>query len=221
MWTQIAVLAIGAVMTAGAAYWALTAYRRAGGGVRSPLPALAVCGSVAIAALGAYLVIGRPELPDSPYAARLEALKDRDPRTYTVDEALAILNEAARENANDPLPYFYTGQLLLDQGRAEEAARAFDMALRRQPRMAEALLGLGRAIVGVEGRVTPEALAAFQQASALTNDPAPWIYQAMAAMEAGRDADARTYWGEAYARMSEDDPRREMARRMSAGEGAE
>src|SRR5690606_35012376 len=99
--------------TAGAAYWALTAYRRAGGGVRSPLPALAVCGSVAIAALGTYLIIGRPELPDSPYAARLEALKDRDPRTYTVDEALAILNEAARENANDPLPYFYTGQLLL------------------------------------------------------------------------------------------------------------
>ncbi|UPT61564.1 MAG: tetratricopeptide repeat protein [Hyphomonadaceae bacterium JAD_PAG50586_4] len=219
MWTQIAVLAIGAVLTAGAAFWALSAYRRAGGGVRSPLPALAVCGAVAVAALGAYLFIGRPELPDAPYAARLEALKDRDPRSYTVDEALAILNEAAREDTNDPLPYFYTGQLLLDQGRAEEAARAFDMALRREPQMAEALLGLGRSIVGVEGRVTPEALAAFQQASALTNDPAPWIYQAMAAMEEGRDA--RPLWGEAYARMNADDPRREMARRMSAGEGAE
>jgi cytochrome c-type biogenesis protein CcmH len=219
VWTQIAVLAIGAVLTAGAAFWALSAYRRAGGGARSPLPALAVCGAVAVAALGNYLFIGRPELPDAPYAARLEALKDRDPRSYTVDEALAILNEAARENANDPLPYFYTGQLLLDQGRAEEAARAFDMALRREPQMAEALLGLGRSIVGIEGRVTPEALAAFQQASALTNDPAPWIYQAMAAMEEGRDA--RPLWGEAYARMNEDDPRREMARRMSAGEGAE
>jgi cytochrome c-type biogenesis protein CcmH/NrfG len=109
--------------------------------------------------------------------------------------------------------------LLLDQGRAEEAARAFDMALRREPQMAEALLGLGRSIVGIEGRVTPEALAAFQQAGALTDDPAPWIYQAMAAMEEGRDA--RPLWGEAYARMNEDDPRREMARRMSAGEGTE
>lgn len=219
VWTEIAVLAIAAVLTAGAAFWALRAYRRTGGGGVSPLPALAVCGAVAVSALGTYLFLGRPELPDAPYAARLEALKDRDPRSYTVDEALAILNEASRENANDPLPYFYTGQLLLDQGRAEEAARAFDMALRRDPLMAEALLGLGRALVGIEGRVTPEALAAFQQAGTLTNDPAPWIYQAMAAMEEGRDA--RTFWSEAYVRMNEDDPRREMARRMSSGEGAE
>lgn len=221
MWTQIAVLAIAAVLTAGAAFWALSAYRRAGGGAGSALPALAVCGAVAIVALGAYLLIGRPELPDAPYAARLEALKGRDPTTFTVEEALAILHEAGRENPNDPLPHFYSGQLLLDQGRAQEAARAFDMALRREPQMAEAVLGLGRAIVAAEGRVTPEALAAFQQAGEHTNDPAPWIYQAMAAMEAGRDEDARRFWGEAYARMSEADPRREMARRMSVGEGVE
>jgi cytochrome c-type biogenesis protein CcmH len=218
VWSSLAVLLTGAVIAAGAGFWVLRAYRRAGGGARSPVPALTACVLVALAGLGVYLAIGRPEMPDAPYAARLEQLKTRDPASLSADEAMAILHEAARENPRDPLPHFYTGQLLLDQGRAEEAARSFDAALRRDPRLAEAMMGLGRALVRIEdGRVTPEALALFQQAGALSNDPAPWIYQAMAAMEEGREADARGMWGEAYVRMDPADPRRDMARRMSTG----
>lgn len=215
MTNALAVLLTAAVLCAGSAFWVLRAYRRAGGGSRGPLPALISVGAVAIAALTAYLVVGRPELADAPYAARLEALKQRDPTTFSVDEALAVLAEAAREHPADPLPHFYSGQLLLDQGRAEEAIHAFDAALRRQPENAEALLGLGRAMVRMdEGRVSPEAIAVFQQAAQLTNDPAPWIYQAMAAMEDGRTADVRRLWGEALQRMAPDDPRRAMAQQM-------
>lgn len=215
---MLSVLLVGALLCAGAALWVLRAYRRAGGGARTAFPALTACAVVGIATLGAYLLIGHPEMPGGSYEERLEAVKLRELSTYTVDEALAVLHEAARENPDDPLPHFYTGQLLLDQGRAPEAARAFDAALRREPQLAEAMMGLGRAMVRIEqGRVTPEALALFQQAGALTNDPAPWIYQAMAAMESGRDADARQLWGEALTRMPEDDPRREMAQRMARG----
>lgn len=220
MWSSLAVLLIGAVITAAAAFWVLRAYSRAGGGVRSRMPALMLCAIVSVVGLGVYIAIGRPELPDAPYAARLEALKQRDANTFTAEESLAILHEAARANPRDPLPLFYTGQLLFGQGRDREAAAAFDGALRRDPRLAEAMLGLGRALVRIEdGRVTPEALTLFEQAGALTNDPAPWIYQAMAAMEENREADARTFWSEAYTRMAPDDPRRDMARQMGAGLG--
>lgn len=220
MWTSLAVLLTGALMAAGAAFWVLRAYRRAGGGARSPVPALTACGLIAIIGLGAYLIVGRPELPDAPYEARLAALKQREPTSYTADEALAILHEAAREHPDDPLPLFYTGQLLLNQDRAREAAQAFDGALRRDPRLAEAMMGLGRALVRIEeGRVTPEALALFQQAGGLTNDPAPWIYQAMAAMEQNQTDEARRLWAEALARMAPDDPRRDMARQMINGAG--
>jgi len=218
VWTSLVVLLIAAVLTAGAGFWVLRAYRRAGGGMRSPIPALAACGAVALAALTAYLAIGRPELPDAPYAERLEALKSRDLESLTFDEALAILHDRSRQDPSDPLSHFYTGELLLRMGRPQEAARAYDLALRREPQLAEAMLGLGRSLVAIEeGRVTPEALALFQQAGALTNDPAPWIYQAMAAMEQGNEADTRRLWGEALTRMSPDDPRREMAARMSSG----
>lgn len=218
VWSMLTVLLVGALLCASAAFWVLRAYRRAGGGARTAFPALTASGVVAIAALGAYLFIGQPELPGAAYAQRLEALKHRDPTTLTVDETLAVLHRAAKEHPGDPLPHFYTGQVLLDQGRAHEAARAFDAALRREPRLAEAMMGLGRAMVRIDGgHVTPETLALFQQASELTDDPAPWIYQAMAAMESGRDADARRLWREALTRMAPTDPRREMAQRMARG----
>jgi cytochrome c-type biogenesis protein CcmH len=218
--TSLSVLLAAALVAGAAAFWVLRAYRQAGGGERSAAPALMICGVVAVAALGVYMAIGRPELRDAPYQERLEALKQRDPATYSADEAIAVLLEAAKDRPRDALPHFYMGQVLLGQGRAEEAARAFDAALRREPELAEAMLGLGRAMVAIEnGRITPEALALFQQAGALMDDPVPWIYQAMAAMDEGRDADSRRLWGEALRRMPEDDPRRQMAQEMSSGAG--
>lgn len=218
MSTSTAVFLVAALLTAAAALWVLRAYRHAGGGAQSARGPLATVCAFALVALGAYLAIGRPELPDAPIAQRLEALKHRDPSTYTSDEALAVLGQAARARPRDPLPYYYSGLLLFQAQRADEAARAFDAALRRDPRLGEAELGLGRALVAVnQGRVTTEALQAFRRAGTLTNDPAPWIYQAMEAMQSNNAADARKFWGEALSRMSADDPRRAMARRMSTG----
>jgi len=216
---SLIVLLIAAVLTAGAAFWVLRAYRRAGGGAGTAVPALAACFAVGIVGLGIYLVIGRPEMADAPYAARLEALKRRDPTSYTHEEALAILDEAAHEHPNDPLPFLYSGQVLLDQDRAAEAARAYDAALRRDPELAEAMLGLGRAMVRMDGgQVSPEALALFQRAGERLNDPTPWVYQAMAAMQAGQDREAGRFWGEALQRMSPDDPRRQMAGQFASGQ---
>lgn len=219
MTNSIIVLAVAALMTASAAGWTLRAYRMAGGGSVSAKPALLVCAAVALAALTAYLIVGRPELPDAPFDARLQALRARDPTTYTPEETLAVLDRAARDNPRDGRPHLFAGEILLAQDRAEEAARQFDAALRRDPGSTEAMMGLGRAMVrAAGGRVTPEALAQFQRVAASTNDPAPWIYQAMAAMQDNNAAAARRFWGEAYGRMTPDDPRREMARRMSTGE---
>jgi cytochrome c-type biogenesis protein CcmH len=206
-------------MTAGAAFWVLRAYRRAGDGASSPIAALAACLLVAIVALSVYLVIGRPDLPDAPYAGRLAALAQRNPETYSAEEYLAVLADVARRDPQSALPYLYSGRILLNQDRPAEAARAFDSALRREPQLAEAMIGLGRAVVRMEGRVTPEALTLFQQAGALSDDPVPWMYQAWAAMEAGEEAAARRHWAQALARMGPDDPRRAMAEQFAAGAG--
>jgi cytochrome c-type biogenesis protein CcmH len=199
---SIIVLAIAALMTAAAAGWTLRAYRLAGGGASSAMPALLSCGAVGLVTLVAYLIVGRPELPDAPFSARLEALRHRDINTFTAEELLVVLDQAERMRPTDPRPHLIAGRLLLDQERAQEAAREFDAALRRDPRSAVAMMGLGRAMVATNnGRVTPDALGLFQQASAAdATDPAPWIYQAMAAMQDGRADDLRRLCAEAMRR---------------------
>lgn len=203
-----------ALLTAAAAFWALRAAKAEG--ARSPVPALTLSALVGISALVAYLVVGRPEMPNAPYRGRIDAVMARPMQSWTPDEFLAVQAESARENPTDPLPLYFSGEALLRLDRPREAARAFDGALRREPRLAEAMLGLAISLVRIdEGRVSPEALRLFEQSGALTNDPRPWIYQAMAAMQESRAADSRRLWGEALVRMSPDDPRREMARRMT------
>jgi cytochrome c-type biogenesis protein CcmH/NrfG len=218
---EFAVLIIAALIVAAAAAWVLRAYRRASGGDKARAwPVFAACAVVGVCALGLYLAIGRPDLPGASSAARLEALKERDPTTYSLDEALAILHEAARDHPTDAAPLIFSGTLLFNNGRPQEAARAFDAALRRDPRSSEAMLGLGRAMFQIdEGRLSPQTLQLFQAAAAVSpSDPVPWLYQAMAAMLEDRADDARRLWGEALSRMAPDDPRREMATRMSAGQ---
>jgi cytochrome c-type biogenesis protein CcmH len=216
--TPLAVILVGAVLAAAAAFWTLRAARRAGGDARVGRSVLIACAGASVIALAAYVVIGRPDLPGAAYASRLEALRHRSPETYTMDEALAVLAEGARTHPRDATPHLFSGEILLANGRPQEAARAFDAALRRDPQSAQALLGLAKSLVAVEGRFTPEALALFEQAAAVSNDPAPWLYRAMAAMEQGQDAQAQLMWREALARMDENDPRREMARRFALGE---
>lgn len=209
---------VGVLLAAGAAFWTLRAVRRAGGNAATGRLVLLVCAGVSVVALGVYVINGRPELPGGAYAERMAALKQRPRETYSLDEWLAVLADDSRANPADPWPHLATGEVLLRSNRPQEAARAFDAALRRDPRSVEALIGVARSIAEIEGRFTPEALAFLEQASSLTDDARPWLYRAMAAMEDGRDADARRLWGEAYTRMSADDPRREMARRFSLGQ---
>ncbi|MBI3437823.1 MAG: tetratricopeptide repeat protein [Proteobacteria bacterium] len=209
------VLVVAALMAASAAVWTLRAYRLAGGGAARALPALFSSGLVASIALAAYLVVGRPELPDAPFSSRLEALRHRDPTTYTPEETLVVLDRAAREHPNDPRPHLFSGQILLAQGRSAEAAREFGDALHRDPQSADAMLGLGRALVRVaNGRVTPDALSQFRRAAALVpNDPVPWIYQAMAATQDGHVDEAQRTCSEAVTRGAP----AEMCQRLVGG----
>jgi cytochrome c-type biogenesis protein CcmH len=215
--TPIIVTLVGAVLAAAAVLWALRAARRAGGDADLGKHVLLIGAAAGVVALAAYLSIGSPALPGGAYAARLEALKQRPPQTFTVEEALALLAEGARTHPEDATPHIFSGELLLSNGRAEEAARSFDAALRRDPRSGPAMIGFAKSRLAIDGGFTPDALALFEQASELTNDPAPWLYRAMAAMEQGDETQARRMWSEALSRMDEDDPRRDMAERFASG----
>lgn len=205
-----------AALAAGAGFFVLRAYAGAGGSAKRG--AVALVGVACLVAAGMYAFLGRPDLPGESYAARIEALKARPLESYTDQELLARLAAEAHAHPADPRPHAAMGVILFDQGRAEEAVRAFDAALRRDPGAPYVQLNLARALVASnQGRVTPEAVTLFAQvAQAEPQDPTPWLYQALAATQEGRGPDAARLWRETRSRLAANDPRRAMADRMIA-----
>ncbi|MGE3302383.1 MAG: hypothetical protein AB7M12_04660 [Hyphomonadaceae bacterium] len=214
MFASLLLFAPAALAAAAVAWWIARAYAKREA-ARPSRAAFAAAAAALLAALALYLSIGRPELADDPYAPRLAELQRRDPAAMPPEELLAVLAARARAAPGDARPHLYAGEILSGQGRDAEAARAFAAALRRDPNSAPALTGMGRVMVRLdEGAVGPAALDLFRRAAAIDPaDPAPWLYQALAATQAG-DARARTLWAEVLQRLPPDDPRRAMAQAM-------
>ena len=216
---DILLFALFAAVTGAALIWGMRAYRR-GGGARRGL-AVIVAAAISVAALALYFLIGRPDLPDQPYAERIAALKARSVDTYSDGEMLARLAAEARAAPRDARPHIASGLILFALDRNEEAARAFEAALRRDPNSSAAMVNLGRTLVRLdEGRVGPDAQRLFEAAAVKDpSDPLPWFYQALAATQQGRNADAGRLWRIVLARLPGDDPKRAMARQMIAESG--
>jgi cytochrome c-type biogenesis protein CcmH len=218
MQSALLLFAPAAVLACLAAWWIARAIARAEPGVK-PAPVLLGCLAALAGALGLYLFLGRPNLPDAPFAQRLSLLELRAeaaPDTLKIDEVLAILEARAKNNPNDPRPHLFAAQLLDGAGRDIEADREYRAALKRAPDLPTALIGLGRVRVRLDGGVvSPASMAIFKRAAELApKEPAPWLYQAMAATQGGQPSEAAALWREVQKRLAPDDPRRAMVETM-------
>ncbi|MFZ4122160.1 MAG: tetratricopeptide repeat protein [Caulobacterales bacterium] len=228
--------ALAAVVTAAAAWWVLRAYQGASDGAGRPLRAVGACVVGAGLVLALYAVIGDPGRADAPYLRRMEALANKPLNEVTPEEAIALQEQRARSNPSDPLPYFLVGSIYEQFGELERAAIAYDQALRRAARVGAdpatsaddratlrlaqgaALTAIGRVRVAEnQGQVPAQAVAMFVTAAELSpTDPEPWLYQAMAAAQAGEHQRAVALWDETLTRTPEDSPIRQMAQRLRA-----
>jgi len=217
--TIVLVFGLAAAVAALAAWWVMRAFARPGAATPAVRRgALIAAAAVGLGALALYAATGRPDLQDQPYKGRLAALQETDPSQMSPEQILAVLAERARVDRDDPRPHIFTGQILAEQGRDQEAARAFQAALRRDPMNPAALLGLGRVAVSMQaGAISPEALALFEAAAvSAPKDPTPWLYQALAATQEQRWADALKLWPEVEKRLAPEDPRHAMVASMIA-----
>jgi cytochrome c-type biogenesis protein CcmH len=126
-----------------------------------------VVGAVVLGVL-AYLVVGKPDLPDQPFAARMkgwEALASTHPERLTPAEAAALLDQRARAHPGDPEVWRYLGQAYEAAGQYLMAALAFDRAATLAPGDAPTWAALGEAqTLAAEGKVGPDARRAFEVA---------------------------------------------------------
>ena len=189
---------------------------------------LAILGGGLAVAVAGYLAVGKPGMADLPMAKRQASLAEKirtAPETLTPAETLSRLEMATRENPNDPQPHFFIGEMLRAQGRPEDAARAYQSALRRDENFVPALVALADTLVALSGGgVSPQATQLYARAYELDQTQVrAGMWAAMGAAQAGEQDKAEQAMRYIYNHLAEDDPRRERFRAMieAIGQGDE
>jgi cytochrome c-type biogenesis protein CcmH len=167
-----------------------------------------------VAALGLYLTIGAPLVPDQPLAGRLTA----PPGTQDLATLLARVEEHLAASPGDGRGWEVVAPIYLRLGRFDDAVRAYSRALtilgataRRQGDLGEAI------VVAAGGIVTEEARAAFQRARDLApDDPRPRFFLALALGQEGRADEAAAAWRALVENAPADAPWLAAARRELA-----
>jgi cytochrome c-type biogenesis protein CcmH/NrfG len=183
------------------------------------------CLAVAVAG---YLVVGKPGMPDNPMASARQAWRRRSrtpPETLTPAETLSRLELATQKRPNDPQPHFFIGEMLRAEGRPEDAARAYQSALRRDENFVPALVALADTLVALSGGgVSPQATRLYGRAYELDQTQVrAGMWAAMGAAQAGDQDKAEQAMRYIYNNLPEGDPRRDRFRGMieAIGQGEE
>jgi cytochrome c-type biogenesis protein CcmH len=159
---------------------------------------------VPILALAVYGAHGSPHLPSQPLAARLQA----PPEQLDLATALARIENHLAQNPQDGRGWEVVAPVYLRLGRAEDAVKAYDNALRLLGADAGRLTNYGEAqVFAKEGIVTAEARAAFEKARQLApTAPKPRFYLAQAAEQDGNRAKAKTEYADLLSSSPADAP---------------
>lgn len=159
---------------------------------RKRIAALAALLVVPAVAIGLYVKIGKPALPDRPLEARLSAPPDR----IELIAAVAKIEKHLRRNPDDGKGWQVIAPIYMRMQRYEKAAEALQNVLRILGPTADRFGSLGEALVFAnKGGVNDQALAAFAQA--LKIDPRhnqSLFFTGLAAQQAGDNVRAREYW---------------------------
>lgn len=190
---------------------------------RTSLAVLAACLALGVAG---YVLVGKPGAGDQPMSLRQAALAQKvatDPQSLSPAELLSRLEQAVKDQPDAPEPHFFIGEMLRAQGRPQDALRAYQSALRRNSDHVPALVALSDVLVELSGgAVGPDATRLYARAYELDDTQVrAGMFAAMGAAQAGDQEKAEQAMRYIYARLPEDDPRRERFRAMIEAIGEE
>jgi cytochrome c-type biogenesis protein CcmH len=178
-----------------------------------------ILGACLAVGLAGYAYVGQPGFGDQPMSARQAALAQKvatDPQSLSPAELLSRLEQAVKDQPAAPEPHFFIGEMLRAQGRPEDALRAYQSALRRSEDYVPALVALSDVLVELSGgAVGADATRLYARAYQLDETQVrAGMFAAMGAAQAGDQEKAEQAMRYIYARLPEDDPRRERFRAM-------
>jgi cytochrome c-type biogenesis protein CcmH len=174
---------------------------------------------VPLLAVGLYLVIGLPDLPDQPLAARQQATSNRADLAALIEQVEARL----AENPNDGRGWEVLAPVYMRSGRYADAVTANQNALRVLGDSAERLANLGEAMFAAAGdKVTGEARKVFERAAAIDpKQPKARYFLGVADHQDGKSETAAARWRMQLAETAADSPWREVLEQSLAELAAE
>lgn len=150
---------------------------------------------VPTAALALYVLLGHPELPDQPFAARQDTRQDA--QMAEMAGLLDKLAERLKQTPDDVEGWAMLARSARAMERHDYAAEAFGRLVALGQKDAAIYAGLGESLLFRDQAVTPRAIAAFQDALRLDpKDVRSRFYLGMARMETGDAEGAIAIWKE-------------------------
>jgi len=161
-----------------------------------------------------HFVLGSPELPDAPLAARLNAPTEEQ----SVDVLVARVERHLADDPEDGRGWAVIAPVYMSQGRPHDSARAYANALRILGPNQEWLTNMGEALtIANQGLVTADAREAFEQAAAMDASVVkPRFFLALALGQEGRKDEAIEAWRNLLAGASGPEPWVPVAQRELA-----
>lgn len=170
------------------------AKERTAGGARRRSAAIAIAASVCVSvgSMALYLAYGSPATPDRPLAARLEAPESNQDIAALVSKVEARL----REHPEDGRGWDVIAPVYLRLQRYDDAADAYERAIRLEGESTQRLVGYGEALVlgdnGVVGETARQAFEKAHERDASLMKPRFWL--GMAREQDGRYEAAAETW---------------------------
>ncbi len=168
----------------------------------------------ALAAVGAYWMIGKPGMPDEPLEQRIEGLEElarRDPEALRVDQVIALAQKRAQEHPDQAQPHWIIGKMLETSNDVEGATLAYQSALKRDPNDINTLISLADLRFKASAQVDPATSELYQQAFQLQPDNFRIGYLAgIGLWQQGKKDEAEKIWADVNSRAPRDGPERQM-----------
>jgi cytochrome c-type biogenesis protein CcmH len=164
-----------------------------------------------ISAVVLYLVLGSPQLPGAPLAARLQATTDEN---RSIEALVAQVEAHVERNPSDGRAWDVLAPVYMRLGRFDDAIMAWRNSIQLNGSSASREADYGEALVAAgNGVVSAEAKAAFKRALKLdSQDVMARFYMGMAADQDGRRAEADAIWSDLLAKAPPDAPWVELVR---------
>lgn len=170
---------------------------------------LALAG-IPVLSLSLYLYLGAPEFPDAPLADRAALPVERQ----DIGMLIGRMEERLERNPNHGEGWELIVPIYMRAGRTGDAIVAQENTIRILGGTVSREIALGEYLRIANGRISPEAKAAFERALALDGKSSPALfYLGLEAEESGRPADAKTFWSRLIESTGANDPWRIPAQR--------